>query len=70
MDRVVSGIRCCRRFDSSSTAMVARLDYRPVGSIALLFVLYARDPIWARALLQVPILGALDWAWHSDPGRQ
>jgi hypothetical protein len=34
---------------------------------ALLFVLYAREPIWTGAVLQVPILATIAWAWRPDP---
>ena len=32
----------------------------------LLFALYARQPIWSGALLQVPILASMVWAWGAD----
>ncbi len=37
----------------------------PLAASALLFVLYAREPIWTGALLQVPILAAIVWAWRA-----
>jgi hypothetical protein len=38
-----------------------------LAASALLFVLYAREPIWTGALLQVPILATIAWAWRDDP---
>ena len=36
-----------------------------VSGAAVLFVLYAQAPVWAGALLQVPVLAALTWAWKE-----
>jgi hypothetical protein len=38
-----------------------------LAASALLFVLYARAPIWTGALLQVPIVASIVWAWKADP---
>ena len=32
----------------------------------LLFALYARQPIWSGALVQVPMLASIVWAWGAD----
>jgi hypothetical protein len=37
-----------------------------LAAAALLFVLYARQPLWLGALLQAPILAALFWAVRAD----
>jgi hypothetical protein len=37
-----------------------------LAASALLFLLYAREPLWTGALLQLPILAALAWAWQPD----
>lgn len=37
-----------------------------LAASALLFVLYARQPIWTGALLQVPILASMVWAWRAN----
>jgi hypothetical protein len=33
---------------------------------ALFFALYARQPIWTGALLQVPVLASMVWAWRAN----
>jgi hypothetical protein len=37
-----------------------------LASSALLFALYAREPLWAGALLQIPILVSMVWAWGAN----
>lgn len=37
-----------------------------LAASALLFALYARQPIWTGALLQVPILASMVWAWRAN----
>jgi hypothetical protein len=37
-----------------------------ISGSALLFVWYAREPVWTSALLQVPVLAAAIWAWRAD----
>ena len=37
-----------------------------LAASAVLFVLYARQPIWTGALLQVPMLASIVWAWRAN----
>ena len=38
-----------------------------LAASGLLFALYAREPIWSGALLQVPIMASMVWAWRANP---
>ena len=38
-----------------------------LAASALLFVLYARAPVWTGVLLQAPMLAAMVWAWRATP---
>jgi hypothetical protein len=38
-----------------------------LAASGLLFELYAREPVWSGALLQVPILASIVWAWRVNP---
>jgi hypothetical protein len=37
-----------------------------LAASALLFALYARQPVWTGALLQVPVLASMVWAWRGN----
>jgi hypothetical protein len=37
-----------------------------LAASALFFALYARQPIWTGALLQVPVLASMVWAWRAN----
>jgi hypothetical protein len=37
-----------------------------LAASALLFALYARGPVWIGALLQVPVLASMVWAWRAN----
>jgi hypothetical protein len=37
-----------------------------LAALVLLFALYARQPIWIGAALQLPVLAAIVWAWRAD----
>jgi hypothetical protein len=37
-----------------------------LAASALLFALYAREPVWIGALLQVPVLASMVWAWRAN----